>query len=103
MPGRSRRDTQADENHSACPAITPAELQATPEAAQELIENQVWPEVEREFRRLRANPGLIAAVLAGLSAAGGGVAYQQAHKKPKRKLPKVKLPKRKKNKNPFKR
>ena len=55
---------------SFAPAITPAELEATPEAAQELIENQVWPEVEREFRRLRANPGLIAAVVAALSRRG---------------------------------
>ena len=39
------------------PAIEPAELEVTPQAAAELIENQVWPEVEREFRRLRANPG----------------------------------------------
>ena len=53
---------------SFAPAITPAELEATPEAAQDLIENQVWPEVEREFQRLRANPGLIAAIVAGLSA-----------------------------------
>lgn len=92
---------------SFAPAITPAELEATPEAAQELIENQVWPEVEREFRRLRANPGLIAAVVAFLSAAGGGVAYQQTHKKqPKRKQLTTKakraVPKRKgKKKGPF--
>src|SRR3954449_12964968 len=46
---------------SFAPAITPDELEATPEAAADLIEEQVWPEVEREFRRLRANPGLIAA------------------------------------------
>ena len=60
----------------------PAELEATPEAAAELIENQVWPEVEREFRRLRAKPGLIAAVVAALSAgaAGGTVAYRKSHK-----------------------
>ena len=46
------------------------------------------------------------AVVAALSAAGGGVAYQQTHKKqPKRKQlaskAKVKLPKRKKKKGPF--
>src|SRR3954453_22055377 len=33
---------------SFAPAITPAELEATPEAAADLIEEQVWPEVERE-------------------------------------------------------
>ena len=89
---------------SFAPAISPAELEATPEAAQDLIENQVWPEVEREFKRLRANPGLIAAILAGLGAAGGGIAYQQQQQKKKRRIPvppKPKLPRRKK-KNPFK-
>ncbi|RKQ93339.1 1-acyl-sn-glycerol-3-phosphate acyltransferase [Solirubrobacter pauli] len=92
---------------SFAPAIMPAQLEATPEAAQELIENQVWPEVEREFKRLRANPGLIAAVVAALSAAGGGVAYQQTHKKqPKRKQLTTKakraVPRRKgKKKGPF--
>jgi 1-acyl-sn-glycerol-3-phosphate acyltransferase len=58
------------------PAIAPAELEATPEAAAELIEGQVWPEVEREWLRLRARPGLIAAVLAALGV-GGGLAYRQ--------------------------
>lgn len=93
---------------SFAPAIMPAQLEATPEAAQQLIEDQVWPEVEREFKRLRANPGLIAAVVAALSAAGGGVAYQQTHKKqqPKRKQLTTKakraVPRRKgKKKGPF--
>ncbi len=72
---------------SFAPAIMPAQLEATPEAAGELIENQVWPEVEREYHRLRANPGLVAAVLAALSAgaAGGGIAYRNAHKPSRRK------------------
>jgi 1-acyl-sn-glycerol-3-phosphate acyltransferase len=84
---------------SFAPAITPAQLEATPQAAAELIENQVWPEVEREFRRLRANPGLIAAIIAGLSAAaGGGVAYQRQHRKSKRRIP---IPRRRKKKNRF--
>ena len=88
---------------SFAPAISPAELEATPEAAQDLIENQVWPEVEREFKRLRANPGLIAAILAGLGAAGGGVAYQQrsSRRSAASRSRRSKLPRRKK-KNPFK-
>ena len=53
---------------SFAPAIEPAQLEATPEAAADLIENQVWPEVEREFHRLRTKPGLIAAAIAALSA-----------------------------------
>lgn len=62
--------------------IQPAELESTPEAAAELIEGQVWPEVEREWLKLRARPGLIAAALAALGI-GGGLAYraQQSRKK----------------------
>ena len=75
---------------SFAPAIEPAQLEATPEAAAELIENQVWPEVEREFHRLRTKPGLIAAAIAALSA-GGGVAYKLQRKPKKRdRLKKVK-------------
>ena len=89
---------------SFAPAITPAQLEATPEAAAELIENQVWPAVEREFNALRANPGLAAAILAALSA-GGGIAYK-TQRKPKRRvpIPKIKLAwPRKKKKGPFRR
>jgi 1-acyl-sn-glycerol-3-phosphate acyltransferase len=66
------------------PAIMPAQLEATPEAAAELISNQVWPEVEREFHRLRASPGLVAAVVAALSA-GGGLAYRESQRRKKKK------------------
>ena len=93
---------------SFAPAIQPAQLEATPEAAADLIENQVWPEVEREFAKLKANPGLLAAILAalGAGAAGGGIAYSnQQKKKPKRKviLRKLKRRGKKKSNNPFKR
>jgi 1-acyl-sn-glycerol-3-phosphate acyltransferase len=76
--------------------IPAADLEATPEAAADLIENQVWPEVERQFRTLRAKQGLIAALLAAL-AAGGGVAVRAQHKKPKMRVEKVmaSLPKKK--------
>jgi 1-acyl-sn-glycerol-3-phosphate acyltransferase len=77
------------------PAVTPAQLEATPAAAAELIEEQVWPEVEREFRRLRARQGLIAALVAALGA-GGGIAYrqqQQRRKQPANRLKRA-LPKR---------
>jgi 1-acyl-sn-glycerol-3-phosphate acyltransferase len=92
---------------SFAPAIQPGQLEATPEAAADLIENQVWPEVEREFARLKANPGLVAAILAALSAgaAGGGIAYKN-QQKPKRRIPTPKLPKiklRRKKKGPFRR
>jgi 1-acyl-sn-glycerol-3-phosphate acyltransferase len=68
------------------PAI---DLEATPEAAADLIENQVWPEVEKEFRRLRAKPGLVAALLAAL-AGGGAVALRAQQRRPKTRAQKVK-------------
>jgi 1-acyl-sn-glycerol-3-phosphate acyltransferase len=83
------------------PAVTPAQLEATPQAAAELIEGQVWPEVERQFQSLRARQGLIAAALAALGA-GGSIAYR-AQRKPKRKipLPPVKLPFKRKKRGPL--
>jgi 1-acyl-sn-glycerol-3-phosphate acyltransferase len=46
------------------------QLPPTPEGAGELIEGKLWPEVEGEYRRLRARPTLITA---GLAALGIGV------------------------------
>src|SRR4051812_15654757 len=91
---------------SFAPAIQPAQLEATPEAAADLIENQVWPQVEREFARLKANPGLLAALLAalGAGAAGGGVAYSKNKRKPKRNVIVRRLKRGgKKEKGPFRR
>jgi 1-acyl-sn-glycerol-3-phosphate acyltransferase len=51
--------------------ISVAELTASPEGAGRLVEEMLWPEVEGEFRRLRARPGLIAAGLAALGIGGG--------------------------------
>jgi 1-acyl-sn-glycerol-3-phosphate acyltransferase len=60
--------------------IRAADLPPTPEAAGELVSDRVWPEVEREFRGLRARPVLIAVALALLGAGvGGGVAYRRRH------------------------
>jgi 1-acyl-sn-glycerol-3-phosphate acyltransferase len=47
-----------------------ADLEPTPEAARELIDEAVWPEVEREFHGLLSRPTLIAAGLALLGAGG---------------------------------
>jgi 1-acyl-sn-glycerol-3-phosphate acyltransferase len=79
--------------------IQAADFEATPEAAADLIENLVWPEVEREFRGLRATQGLVAALLAAL-AAGGGVVLRQQQRKPKTRVQKVKakLPKQNRKK-----
>jgi 1-acyl-sn-glycerol-3-phosphate acyltransferase len=65
--------------------IPAQELPATPEAAGELVEERVWPQVEGEFRRLRARPGLIALALAALGAGvGGAEAYRRRTRRRKR-------------------
>jgi 1-acyl-sn-glycerol-3-phosphate acyltransferase len=50
--------------------ISVRELTATPEGAAELVEGLLWPEVESQFRALRARPTLIAAALAALGIGG---------------------------------
>jgi 1-acyl-sn-glycerol-3-phosphate acyltransferase len=50
--------------------IPAAELPATPQAADELIEDRLWPEVEGEYRRLRSRPTLIAAAVTALGLGG---------------------------------
>jgi 1-acyl-sn-glycerol-3-phosphate acyltransferase len=53
------------------------EMAVTPEAAGTLVDELLWPEVETEYGRLRARPGLIAAALAALGLGGGLVARQR--------------------------
>jgi 1-acyl-sn-glycerol-3-phosphate acyltransferase len=60
------------------------ELAATPEAAGQLVEEQLWPEVEGEFRRLKARPGLVAAGLAALGVGGGLLVQRQRRSRAKR-------------------
>jgi 1-acyl-sn-glycerol-3-phosphate acyltransferase len=50
--------------------ISPQHIDTSPEAAGKLIEEQLWPEVTREYRRLRDRPGLIVAGLAAVGLAG---------------------------------
>jgi len=52
------------------------EIPATPEAAGNLLSDELWPEVEGQFGRLRAHPGLVAAGLAALGI-GAGVAVKR--------------------------
>jgi len=59
------------------PPISVSELAASPEAASELIEEMVWPEVEGSYRRLRARPTLIAAGLAAIGIGGGLLARRR--------------------------
>jgi 1-acyl-sn-glycerol-3-phosphate acyltransferase len=56
------------------------ELESTPEAAADLVEGTLWPEVEGQFGRLRARPTLIAASLAALGI-GGGLALRRRRRR----------------------
>lgn len=58
------------------------QMPATPESAGEVLDDHLWPQVEEEFGRLRAHPGLIAA---GLAAAGIGAAIAVRRKRAARK------------------
>ena len=53
------------------PPIPVSDLAATPDSAATLVSDTLWPEVEGEYRRLRARPTLIAAGLAALGIGGG--------------------------------
>ena len=69
--------------------VSVAEMQATPEAAKEVLGEELWPQVESEFGRLRAHPGLIAAGLAAVGI-GAGLAVKRrkgSAKKRKRSRP----------------
>jgi 1-acyl-sn-glycerol-3-phosphate acyltransferase len=52
-------------------------LASTPEAAAHVMDEDLWPEVEGEFRRLRARPTLVAAALAALGIGGGLLARRR--------------------------
>jgi 1-acyl-sn-glycerol-3-phosphate acyltransferase len=67
--------------------IAASELAATPEAAGELVESMLWPEVEGEFRRLRARPGLVAAGLAALGVGGGLLVQRRLGRRKRSRLP----------------
>jgi 1-acyl-sn-glycerol-3-phosphate acyltransferase len=55
------------------PPIPVAELEATPETAGRVLEEEVWPEVESQFRRLLSRRGAVAALLAALGIGGAAV------------------------------
>jgi 1-acyl-sn-glycerol-3-phosphate acyltransferase len=64
-------------------AVSVDELEPTPEAAEALVDEALWPEVETQFRGLRASPGAIAVGLAALGLGGAAVAAQRRRAKPK--------------------
>jgi 1-acyl-sn-glycerol-3-phosphate acyltransferase len=64
--------------------IQVSELTATPAGASQLIEQMLWPEVEGEFRRLRARQGLAAAALTALGIGGGLLVRRERDRRRKR-------------------
>jgi 1-acyl-sn-glycerol-3-phosphate acyltransferase len=63
------------------PPVSVSELAPSQEAASELIEEMVWPEVDGSYRRLRARPTLIAAGLAALGVGGGLLARRRRRRR----------------------
>jgi 1-acyl-sn-glycerol-3-phosphate acyltransferase len=61
--------------------IPVSDLAATPDAAATLISDTLWPEVEGEYRRLRARPTLIAAGLAAIGIGGGLLAHRRRRRR----------------------
>ena len=59
------------------PPIDVTDQAVTPEGAAEVVEAMVWPEVEQEFKRLRARPTVVAAILAALGVGGGVLAQRR--------------------------
>jgi len=57
------------------------ELEPTPEVASALLDEQLWPEVEGQFRSLLSRRGAVAAGLAALGV-GAGVAVQRRRSRP---------------------
>lgn len=62
--------------------ISVTELAATPEAAGRLVEAELWPEVETQFRDLLSRPGVIAAGLAALGIGGAALARSRTQRRP---------------------
>jgi 1-acyl-sn-glycerol-3-phosphate acyltransferase len=60
------------------PAIDPAQLSGRPDAVGELVDRELWPAVQREYRRQLSTPGLILAALAALGLGGGLLARRRA-------------------------
>jgi 1-acyl-sn-glycerol-3-phosphate acyltransferase len=54
--------------------IPVTDLEATPEDALSVTEDEVWPQITQDYQRLKARPGLIAA---GLAAVGIGYAIHR--------------------------
>jgi 1-acyl-sn-glycerol-3-phosphate acyltransferase len=57
------------------------EEEPSPAAAHELISQELWPQVQRQFGRLRARKSLIAASLAAVGLGAGVAAHQRKRRR----------------------
>ena len=76
------------------------ELEPTPEAAAALLDEQLWPEVEGQFRSLLVKRGAVAAGLAALGV-GAGVAVQRRRARSSGPLQRLVKGKRKRRRGRF--
>jgi len=60
------------------PALDPQQVADRPDAVTELIDNELWPAVQREYGRELARPGAILAGLAAIGLGAGLLARRQA-------------------------
>lgn len=60
------------------PAIDPHRFSSRPDALSAIVDRELWPAVEREYRSELARPGLILAALAALGLGGGLLARRRA-------------------------
>ncbi|HXR29112.1 MAG TPA: lysophospholipid acyltransferase family protein [Solirubrobacteraceae bacterium] len=58
--------------------IDPARFEGRPDAVADLVDSELWPAVEQEYRRELATPGLILAALAAIGLGGGLLARRRA-------------------------
>jgi 1-acyl-sn-glycerol-3-phosphate acyltransferase len=67
--------------------IPVAEIAASAEAAGELVEGLLWPQVESQFRRLKAREGLVAGSIAALGVGGGLLVQRRRRQKRAARVP----------------
>jgi 1-acyl-sn-glycerol-3-phosphate acyltransferase len=58
--------------------IDPQQLAGRPDAVVELVDRELWPAVQQEYRRQLARPGLFLAALAAIGLGGGLLARRRA-------------------------
>jgi 1-acyl-sn-glycerol-3-phosphate acyltransferase len=68
-------------------AIPVSEIATTAEAAGDLVEGLLWPQVEGEFRRLKAREGLVAGGIAAVGVGGGLLVRRRRRRRRQSRFP----------------